>query len=442
MNKLTTCMLVIITCLAITATSFNSFGTSNLFSKIMNEPERTTLDDANCTLQSIDEANALVVYPLLQRLVRTDFFKIFKVDLQGECPFWVMQKVCTGQGSCGVCECDDDDIPVSWKQTKVTPVNTFLGMQSKNKWTDKDVDCWTKVPDSHSMTYVNLLLNPETRTGYSGEEASRIWRAIYEENCFKSGKLDDMCLEERVFYRLLSGIHASITMKIATYYHLKNGTNATTAGYDAFEPNFQMYHYALEKFPDRVKNLYFIYTFTLRALQKAGTFFENYDYATGNKTEDVYTQKLVKKLLRDHSSHLCDNVFDEKLLFQSPDKVALLDQMKSHFRNISSIMDCVACEKCKMWAKIEILGLATALKIVLADENELPGILGGIQRNEVIALINSFKQHAQSISDLQVFRDLRWKQEISPYISYLVTGVMALVIGRLLWHLLRDQLNK
>lgn len=38
---------------------------------------------------------------------------------------------------------------------------------------------------SSDMQYVDLLLNPERFTGYKGESAQRIWRTIYEENCFK-----------------------------------------------------------------------------------------------------------------------------------------------------------------------------------------------------------------------------------------------------------------
>jgi hypothetical protein len=34
--------------------------------------------------------------------------------------------------------------------------------------------------------HVDLTLNPERYTGYSGEASRRIWRSIYEENCFRS----------------------------------------------------------------------------------------------------------------------------------------------------------------------------------------------------------------------------------------------------------------
>lgn len=77
--------------------------------------------------------------------------------------------------------------------------------------------------DIHSETcdgcdYIDLTINPERFTGYSGEASRRVWRAIYEENCFKPSKsggslflqdsLEDMCLEKRAFYRAVSGLHS------------------------------------------------------------------------------------------------------------------------------------------------------------------------------------------------------------------------------------------
>jgi len=35
------------------------------------------------------------------------------------------------------------------------------------------------------MAYVNLQLNPERYTGYTGASARRIWDAVYSENCPK-----------------------------------------------------------------------------------------------------------------------------------------------------------------------------------------------------------------------------------------------------------------
>ncbi len=64
---------------------------------------------------------------------------------------------------------------------------------------------------SNDCVYVNLLRNPERFTGYAGDPAHRIWRAIYQENCFgftdtTVGKLEpEGCKEKRIFYKLVSG---------------------------------------------------------------------------------------------------------------------------------------------------------------------------------------------------------------------------------------------
>jgi ERO1-like protein alpha len=31
-------------------------------------------------------------------------------------------------------------------------------------------------------------------------------------------------------------------------------------------------------------------------------------------------------------------------------------------------MDCVGCEKCRLWGKLQVLGLGTALKILFSDD--------------------------------------------------------------------------
>jgi len=34
----------------------------------------------------------------------------------------------------------------------------------------------------------------------------------------------------------------------------------------------------------------------------------------------------------------------------------------------SALMDCVGCEKCRLWGKLQVLGLGTALKILFSDD--------------------------------------------------------------------------
>ena len=81
--------------------------------------------------------------------------------------------------------------------------------------------------DSEKAHWIDLLLNPEQYTGYQGQGANRIWSSIYRENCFLPSKkmrtydefknvfLTKTCLEKRVFYRTVSGLHASINIHLS-----------------------------------------------------------------------------------------------------------------------------------------------------------------------------------------------------------------------------------
>lgn len=43
-------------------------------------------------------------------------------------------------------------------------------------------------------------------------------------------------------------------------------------------------------------------------------------------------------------------------------------EFQHHFQNISRIMDCVGCDKCKLWGKLQVQGLGTALKILFSGK--------------------------------------------------------------------------
>ena len=44
-----------------------------------------------------------------------------------------------------------------------------------------------------------------------------------------------------------------------------------------------------------------------------------------------------------------------------------LESYRARFRNISRVLDCVSCEKCRLWGKVQFLGLGTATKVLFAD---------------------------------------------------------------------------
>ena len=43
-------------------------------------------------------------------------------------------------------------------------------------------------------------------------------------------------------------------------------------------------------------------------------------------------------------------------------------------------MDCVGCEKCRLWGKLQVLGLATSLKILFSVDDDIPSVPGQVSR--------------------------------------------------------------
>jgi len=306
--------------------------------------------------------------------------------------------MCGLEGGCGVCECDEHEIPIPWKVEQSDKVHSVSSSNFASRWDDNNEDVTWIVNDGpeSQMSYVNLQDNPEGNTGYS-EDAAKVWLAIYNENCFQKEE-ENTCIEKRTFYRLFSGLHSSITTHVAMYHHKDaNGQWET-------EP--KMYYYRVGKFPDRVHNMFFAYLFLLRAVHKASPVLESINYDTGNPEEDRHTKEEMLELLKGET--LCEPTFNEGTLFASmrheygdttvertkasdPLGSELMRQFKGKFRNISVIMDCVGCEKCKIWGKLEVLGLGTAMKILFDDDYEL-------HRNEIIALINTLRQFSDGIA--------------------------------------------
>lgn len=46
--------------------------------------------------------------------------------------------------------------------------------------------------------------------------------------------------------------------------------------------------------------------------------------------------------------------FDENLMFNGTTAAQLKADFREKFRNISKIMDCVGCDKCKLWGKLQV----------------------------------------------------------------------------------------
>lgn len=86
-------------------------------------------------------------------------------------------------------------------------------------------------------------------------------------------------------------------------------------------------------------------------------------------------------------------------------------QYENYIHNISRILDCVECQKCRLYGKLQVFGLGTALKIILSSQQKKPFPL--IKRNEFIALINTFRKFSFSIKSIERMFERRYNFHVT-----------------------------
>eukprot|EP00955_Chlamydomonas_euryale_P043267 352544-Chlamydomonas_euryale.AAC.14 len=295
--------------------------------------------------------------------------------------------------------CSDPISPVdrSVGAAEVANLNTVRNWSGlNNPWVpedDQDVD----------FIYVNLQLNPERYTGYKGEDARRIWQSIYAQSAFDDVHGHDLVvnpqvLEKQILYRLISGMHSSITTSVIQNYY-----NETSGEWGPNLPFFKA-RFVGDNARPYVENLYFTFLFMLRSVMKAGPVLQSFDYNTGFPEEDILTRQKMQLLERSPALLAsCKAPFDEGVLWQAregAERELLEEQLQVAFHNITKLMDCVGCEKCKMWGKLQMLGIATSLKIMFSASGD-PREPLQLHRNEVIALVNMLNKLADSVETVR-----------------------------------------
>ncbi|XP_068629464.1 ero1-like protein isoform X1 [Battus philenor] len=424
------------------------------------------LGDCSCNVDTIDYFNNVKIFPRIQSLVSKDYFRFYKVNLKKDCPFWADDsrcamkychiKTCSKESVPGYIDEEEEEAPAV-KYTKKAQsacstdddhdpdlgyLNMTISAASQYeiaKWNahDSALENFCECDDRDAEAeYVDLSLNPERYTGYKGPSAHRIWRSIYQENCFRpklnpyesfpyvlSSDLSNMCLEKRVFYRAVSGLHSSINIHLCSNYLLsEKGVGFAAPPEGEWGPNLEEFQRRFDpsqthgEGPNWLKNLYFVYLLQMRALSKAGPYLETEEYFTGNPTEDEETRGAISNMLSVIYSF--PDHFNESSMFNGGSQAAKLkNEFREHFWNISRIMDCVGCDKCKLWGKLQTQGLGTALKILFSpqwdsleadpEQGTLPvrhKANKRLQRTEIVALFNAFARLSNSIRQLENFR--------------------------------------
>lgn len=406
------------------------------------------LEDCPCTTENIKSFNKLMHQKVVD-LVGENYFRFFQVNFNKPCKFWDDRDGQCASRNCAVDTCPAHTVPdhivnnneqigdkphadhtaASYLQEKfheflplVEPLVVYIKGFARDYFPGVVVDScledplplYSRVdtalpPDSdrfinefctldpleadESCDYIDLLKNEEKFTGYTGPSPNRIWSKIYSDLCFKQ---DGKCLEERTFYRIVSGLHTSITIHLCRNYLLQD-ENVMMGRKAVWGPNVQEF---LNRFdpkltsgegPEWLKNVYYLYLVELRAISKAGDLLTSLGYG------DEATAARVKDVVA--TARQFPTSFDEKELFKDHSAAELLVEFKNKFREISHMMDCMGCERCKVWGKLQVTGIGTALKILFTP----PGALR-LTRHEVVALLNAFGRVSTSINEIDSFR--------------------------------------
>ncbi|KAG5358140.1 ERO1-like protein 2 [Yarrowia sp. B02] len=420
------------------------------------------IDDAcGATFENVEATNA-EVRPLLKELVKEDYFRYYKIDLNGErCPFVWDDGLC-GNKACALNLESEEDLPEVWKPKRLGALTKDSVSRDKNvrqneRFAEFDLEqeydsrgdnggsnyCYPEDEFAHGGVYVSLLDNPERFTGYAGPHAQRVWRAVYAENCFTgmsslpgevsplslgsglvpfgqdvdlaeidsyASDLPHQCLEQRIFYRLLSGMQASISTHLCYEY----------LDMDAGEwrPNATCFEQRVGTHRDRLSNLFFNYALVSRAVSKLNDHLDELKFSDDPKHNEE-TREIVAKLtglLQNTTSA----IFNETLVFSTPEAITLKSEFRQRFRNVSALMDCVGCDRCKLWGKVQTAGYGTALKLLFELGDETEEVIKNLRRTELVALFNTFDRLSKSVEAVEYFENIReGARQESPFATFL-----------------------
>lgn len=321
---------------------------------------------------------------------------------------------------CSVCECNE---PPSWAADVESMPQTGPDCKHIDDQVIRTIDSeiiygWpleeaddTKYNEGTEVV-VDLRVNPERYTGYSGPSAAKVWGAIHSTNCFQpthdlrndndldmGTKMKDpmYCLlpaEQRLYNRLISGLHSSISLHIAHSY-CQELDSQKIGECNSWGYNANIAHERVLDHPDRVENLYVAFALLLRAVVKAGAAVSaavpSEDPLFGNSLTN-WTDSLLPELIR--MSNECPHTFDESILLDQPEFRLKRTELQRRFQQLQQIMKCVGCDRCKLWGTLQTLGIGTALR-VLFDNDEIGSI--HLSRQEAVALVHTLERFSSSL---------------------------------------------
>uniref|UniRef100_A0A7S4QTG6 Endoplasmic reticulum oxidoreductin 1 n=1 Tax=Ditylum brightwellii TaxID=49249 RepID=A0A7S4QTG6_9STRA len=323
---------------------------------------------------------------LLEELRSQDFFRLYSVDMLASCEYMPQELFECYTESCEIYPIDEEDIP---DKIRIKDYDEH----------DFEMDGWARW-DMPSDDYYDVAQFPEEFTGYDGSD---VWRFIHARICFYDNDNDyyDADSWKADFNKAVSGLHSMISAhivkgiqdKIQAGEPLQDGTPWTDP-----QQEFNRRLSPDGETPRAISNLYFGYMLMLTAVSKARTrLLQDCDaQIIDPQAADALRPVLSHPLFDDLSITVASN----NLLGHANMEQDSLWEARMRTRELMRIMNCVQCNKCRLHGKIAVLGLSTALQVLLGSGGE-----GGdelkMHRVELAALMTTLSKFSTAVSYCQ-----------------------------------------
>lgn len=264
---------------------------------------------------------------------------------------------------------------------------------------DFELDGWARW-DMPSDDYYDTQTFPE---GYTGFDGSEVWNFIHERICF-AGYQYDADHWKADFNKAVSGLHSMISAQVI------RGIKEKVDNGEAFTED-EIWRDPKAEFDRRlgpggetplaIENLYFCFMLLLSAVSKAKSRLAH-DCDSGKIDAGAVNDMkavLSAPLLDDKSVDVASRKLHEHAVKDS-DSIQSLWEARMRSRDLLRIMNCVQCNKCRLHGKISVLGLTTALQILIGRTGD-GGDPNRVHRVELAALMTTVYKCARAIKFCQ-----------------------------------------
>lgn len=325
-------------------------------------------------------------FGLLVKLKEQAYFRLYSVDMLGSCEYLPQElKECYSE-TCEIYPVDEDQVPESIKAVDC-------------REHDFEIDGWGRW-DMPTDDYYDTQDFPEDYTGYDGAE---IWTFIHDRICFEGYEYDDNHWKAD-FNKAVSGLHSMISAQIirGIQDRIERGTGFSDE--EKWTDPVQEFERRLSPNGDTplaMENLYFCYMLCLSAANKARErLLQDCDSGKIDAAEEL-RPILDFPLLENASVDAASRKLHDHAV-QDSASASQLWEARMRTRELVRIMNCVQCNKCRFHGKIAMMGLSTALQILVGTSGE-GGDAKRVHRVELAALMTTLYKFSRAIETCQQF---------------------------------------